>query len=601
MSVFWARKSIAEIIDAGMHLVRDRHPPVYYLMLHVWTRIFGDGPVAVRMLSVLLGALLPPAVAVLGANLFNRRVGLIAGTLAAFSSILVWYSQEARMFVPATTMAVLAMICLVRALMQKDWRWWAGYVFFSLISLYSYLFVAFLIPAQGLFALAWWIDSRREKKQRNTSLLVQIFLSFAIWAALAAPLIWQALQVTGEEFQSGRAFGGVLSTLWHLLQAYTLWQVHWPAALLIAVGFCALALLLLGMIVPPRRGRLALWLWLLVPLLAGSLLQTLNAAVFAETRYFLFLVPALCLAWGSGLSWLSKRVPAAGLAALGVWVLVALLALPYNWTPENRREDWRGAAAYVAVHAGPNDAVLIHPAFVHVSFEYYSHDGLPIFYPFEGDVESRDQIDGPLGGLTGYSTIWLVTSHDAQPDPEHLVQRWFDERFPMVTEQFPTGVVVRGYATRYRLPELPAQVEPADIAYADGLQLAGYIVDHTTLPATDDQYHPPSNWIHTTLYWTIETPLSDDLSLSVKLVDEWGQVWGDRLYRAGDLLNRYPSSQWIPGEIIRTDFDVNLNPVTPAGDYHLELIVLDGDGQPWSLDTGSIDDYRLTLATIHIR
>ena len=601
MSVFWARKPAGEIIDVGLHLIRDKHPPVYYLLLHVWMSLFGQGPVAVRSLSILFGAILPPALALLGAELFDRRAGLIAGLLAALSPILVWYSQEARMFLPAATVAVLATFCLTKALRGCNWRWWAGSILFSLAGFYMYLFYAFLLPFQGLLALSWVILDWREGGHSARKLLLQVLLAFAIVAVLCLPLALRAMRVSGAEAQAGRPFENISNTLWNLLKAYAIRQTPWLAPWQTVVSLISLALLALGLAAPPGRGRLTLWLWFLIPLLAGNLMLGVNEDIFAETRYFLFLVPALCLAWGSGLSWLSKRAPPAGLAVFGVWVLVALLALPYNWVPENRREDWRGAAAYVAAHAGPNDAVLIHPAFVHVSFEYYSHDGLPIFYPFEGDVESREQIDGPLQGLTGYSTIWLVTSHDTQPDPEHLVQRWFDERFPMATEQFPTGVAVRAYATRYRLPALPAQVEPADIVYAGGLQLAGYIVDQTALPATDDQYHPPSNWIHATLYWTVETPLSDDLSITLRLVDEWGQIWGDRLYRAGDLLDRYPSSQWIPGEVIRTDFDVNLNPVTPTGSYRLELVVLDGDGQPWPLGTESTGDHRLTLAAIRIQ
>jgi hypothetical protein len=297
---------------------------------------------------------------------------------------------------------------------------------------------------------------------------------------------------------------------------------------------------------------------------------------------------------------LSRRFRRVGWLALAIWASVFLLALPANWASENRREDWRAAAEYVATHAGPNEATLIHPAFVHVSFEYYDQSGLPIFYPFQGNVESREQIDGPLQGLTGYSVVWLITSHDAEPDPGHLVRQWFEEQFPLVTEQFPTGIGVRGYATNYRLSQLPANVPPADIAYAGGLQLAGYVIDHTTLPATDDQYHPPSNWIHTTLYWQIDQPLNTDISLGLKLVDEWGQVWGDRLYRAGEVLARHPSSRWTPGEIVRTDFDVNLNPVTPAGVYHLELTVFDSTGQAWPLTAPPPGGAQIDLSAIRI-
>jgi hypothetical protein len=52
-------------------------------------------------------------------------------------------------------------------------------------------------------------------------------------------------------------------------------------------------------------------------------------------------------------------------------------------------------------------------------------------------------------------------------------------------------------------------------------------------------------------------------------LDSAGQVWGESLARAGSSFQRRPPSQWEPGEVVRADFEVNLNPATPAGEYTL--------------------------------
>ena len=600
MSVFWARHPAREIIDVGLYLVKDKHPPVYYLLLHLWTGLFGDGTVAVRGLSIMFGAALPPLLALVGSELGDRRAGLFAGLLATFNPMLVWYSQEARMFLPATTIGVLATWCLLKALKQEEWLWWIGFVFCSLAGFYSYLFYVFVIVFQSIFALVWVILEARKHQRRIWESLPRVVVMLAVLALLCAPLALQAYRVSTTESPGGQPFEHAFSTMWSLLKVYTIRRVSWPSLVVAGVGLIGAILLLSGLVAGPVRMRLLLWCWLGIPMLAGNVMLGVNEDVFSETRYFLFLVPAICLAWGSALVWLSRRIRGVGWIALAVWTLVALLALPANWTTENRREDWRSAAEYVMAHAGPNDATLLHPAFVHVAFEYYDQSGLPIFFPFQGDVESHEQIDPPLRGLTGYTVVWLITSHDAEPDPGHLVQRWFEEQFPLVTEQFPTGIGVRGYAINYRSAELPTSVPAADISYAEGLRLKGYTIDQTTLPATDEQYHPPSNWIHTTLYWQIDQPLEADVSIGLKMVDEWGQVWGDRLYRANDVLTRYPSSRWSVGEIIRTDFDVNLNPVTPAGDYRLELTLFDSAGQPWPLMASAPDNIQIDLSPIRI-
>ncbi|MCB0214777.1 MAG: hypothetical protein KDJ52_35890, partial [Anaerolineae bacterium] len=84
-------------------------------------------------------------------------------------------------------------------------------------------------------------------------------------------------------------------------------------------------------------------------------------------------------------------------------------------------------------------------------------------------------------------------------------------------------------------------------------------------------------WLHVTLYWTAAAPISSDVMPVVQLVGPEG-VWGVNLDRAGDALKVFPPTQWFNADrasqpIIRHDLDVNLNPVTPPGEYLLVVKV----------------------------
>ena len=57
-------------------------------------------------------------------------------------------------------------------------------------------------------------------------------------------------------------------------------------------------------------------------------------------------------------------------------------------------------------------------------------------------------------------------------------------------------------------------------------------------------------------------------------------VWGDRLYRGNEALRRWPTHTWTTGDIVRDEVDINLNPVTPNGEYPVMIGVMDGKGQP---------------------
>ena len=194
-----------------------------------------------------------------------------------------------------------------------------------------------------------------------------------------------------------------------------------------------------------------------------------DRTVFAETRYFIFLVPALCLAWGRALAWLWSRQRAAGLILSALVFGVTLAALPADWSPQNRREAWREAAAFVQSHAGPNDAIVIQADYVHPAFERYFDGPQPIFYPFTDRLSDPAQVEGPLNGLAGYDTVWLVQSHHQELDPGNLVAGWFGARYPLATEVFPAGIAVRAFAQHFRQPA-PAADQGVLLA-ADSLRL----------------------------------------------------------------------------------------------------------------------------------
>jgi uncharacterized membrane protein len=91
-----AERSLQLIVEGA---AGDIHPPLYYLVLHYWRSVFGEGMAALRLLSVLCGVLLVWVTYQVGKAAFNERTGVVAAVLLSFSPFAVYYSQEARMYV----------------------------------------------------------------------------------------------------------------------------------------------------------------------------------------------------------------------------------------------------------------------------------------------------------------------------------------------------------------------------------------------------------------------------------------------------------------------------------------------------------------------
>ncbi len=90
----------------------DFHPPLYYLFMKVWTTAFGYTEVSLRMPSVIFSLLTGYIIYFTGkkidsgraslARMTKDRVGLWAAAFFLFNPLIVYYSQEARMYMMAT-------------------------------------------------------------------------------------------------------------------------------------------------------------------------------------------------------------------------------------------------------------------------------------------------------------------------------------------------------------------------------------------------------------------------------------------------------------------------------------------------------------------
>lgn len=615
VSLQWAQSEPAFIWQKTFPLVEEKHPPIYFLGLHYWRVLLtplglANQDAALRGFGSLLGVLTVWGIMLLARRVSDQRTALLTGLLVALSPVMVWYSQELRMFQPAASALIWGAYCLARAwdatTAQRAIGWWLGMLVTLTAALYSYLFSAFLLPAAGLTLLGLLVSTKQDRRgQRFTGGAAAL----AITGILFLPLAYNAWIVNSSEGDPGRAFADAGATLWRLLRIFTIWRVDWPQSVITA-GLLVMAIFIaLGLLLPWRRdsaplsqpARLWLWLWIGIPLLIGNLLLARSASVFAEDRYFIYLAPFVLWAAARGIVRLEQRISWLGVGSGLLVIGIMAAALPRLWTPPMQRENWRAASAYISAyhHRSPSlpDTVVAHVDYTRLPLEWYLRQqfdfaALPIYFPYGGTL-TPEQIDGviapPLEGIveTGAATLWLTQSHLEGVDEAHLVEGWLNQHFPLVTELYPSGIKLSGYALQSRfsvLPTLsPAAVYPA-AEVVPGLQLAACEILTPQVAAQDDQMHPPSGWVHVRLWWRATGPLTDDYIATADVVGPEG-AWGVRLYRANEALRRWPTSSWQMGEIVRDEIDINLNPITPARDYPVMIGVMDSAGQPTGQQT----------------
>ena len=116
----------------------DFHPPLYYLLMKEWTQFFGYSEIALRLPSVIF-SLLTGVVLYLG-------WGFLPAALFLFNPLVVYYSQEARMYMLSTFFLTLAFLALKK---KKTWLYLASLI----VSFYTFYGTVFFIVALALYFL----------------------------------------------------------------------------------------------------------------------------------------------------------------------------------------------------------------------------------------------------------------------------------------------------------------------------------------------------------------------------------------------------------------------------------------------------------------
>lgn len=100
----------------------DFHPPLYYLFMSVWSTIFGTSEIALRMPSVIFSLIAGWYVYKIGELIKNKTVGLWSSAFFLFNPLIIYYSQEARMYMMAVMLLSVALFYFLQLIKGPESR-----------------------------------------------------------------------------------------------------------------------------------------------------------------------------------------------------------------------------------------------------------------------------------------------------------------------------------------------------------------------------------------------------------------------------------------------------------------------------------------------
>lgn len=345
--------------DVWQGMREDTHPPVYFVFLHLWRRLAGDGEFVTRLPSVMFSLIAMTFTAWTVRRLGGWTRGIAAAIALGLGYASLRTAQDARPYALASLFISLSYWSFSGLFLDHGKKrrgglaaLWVTYVLSSTLALLTHYFSAAVLVGQVPFVVV--CVRGRPLVHWMGSVVVALILFGMAWLP---QLLTQLPVIESYDWINTENPNHVWHTLMRLGDAPVRLLIdHAPFQL--SAARTALGLSLLGactLLVWRRRRRPAILLiaWCLTPLLV---LAAVDLATGKETlkhlRYICLAAPGLAALLGwcwAGIQRTPRRIAAA------VFAMVVLLTLPRP-TPTNPHN--RIAAAYIAEAMAPRTLVV---------------------------------------------------------------------------------------------------------------------------------------------------------------------------------------------------------------------------------------------------
>ena len=563
-SIFLSQQSLPYVVAGGA----DTHPPLYPFLLFVWLQLVGSSAFATRALSALIGVLAIPLIFVLAKRMTARpRVPWLAAILTALSPLLIYYSQETRMYELVAILS-LASICLLPSFLKRGRAWWL----ITLLALYTHYSAFFVLAAENIFALIHW---RKDRSMLLRWIAMQVLL-------VVAYIPWI---VTQTSFLRGKASARFDEWNWQGIEmifgktflSFTIGlTVDAPLAQIATALFLAFAVL----------GAYAMWrdrksvrftslapIYFLVPVAIAFIVNPIMPFFFE--RYVLVAIPGFILLVAFGLDYLAQRDARAAIGIIGVVFLLDAFALSnYYFDDTYAKGKYGQMMAYISQNAQPGDTLILNNPLQKPLYQYYAPRNVPAIYLPDGDVSledprARQQLDD---AAKKSARVWLVMfGNPAEYDPTGYLERWLGAH---AFKTYANGFVDASLGL-YVMPSAQPSIKRAiNATLGNSIKLIGYDLDRAEVA--------PGQALQLTLHWKTTQPIDKHYTVFAHVIGgvnpaTQSPVWAQMDTEPGG--GSRATTTWQVGETIDDRYGLLLPANIPPGEYLIEIGMYDSTNQ----------------------
>jgi len=388
----------------------DVHPPLHYTLLKILFSTVGYTSYIARLFSAVAGILSIWTIFLLGREIANNRLGLIAAFITTINYYAIFFSQEARNYMLAFLLVTLSSLYLIRLLKTLKLKHSIWYGVYTLLLLYCHYYAVFVICAQMLIGLIFFIN---EEKANKVTFIKRFLLSAGIVAVGFSPWIPFLSSVTEvkstwipmpagdfmlEYFRDYFGNSDLLNPILTVLLLYYLFMVFSTPKtdakfkdkpLLLSFIVCSL--------------------WIVITYLLPYL-RSLTALPMLYGRYTMVVVPAfiICIAYGI----VQIKYPIVRAIVITTFLVLSVIEIGFNkdYYRSISKSQFREMVGYVCANYQKDEPIIDEVSFIQQQY-YFGKYGVKANVIAGSKTAYVDSILTPGTSLYNTKSFWIIGGH----------------------------------------------------------------------------------------------------------------------------------------------------------------------------------------------
>jgi hypothetical protein len=408
-----AHPSLSMVLDDVRK--NEETPPVYFIVIWAWGKIFGASEVALRSFSVVAGLLAAFAFARFAQQKVTRFEAVIAVVLFALAPLVSTYMVEGRQYTLSLLLSVLCISIFERLYQSPEHitllalysitaltLFLTSYFSFAILAAHNVIWVVLLIrrPENRLKRVWLWCAT-----QGVIGVGVALWLPQLLYQMKVAPAVTAAWGNSLFDY-----YWLALSLIMHA-PPWTNWMGIWFIAAILSWGLIVVSVLRS----PQQNSGLVLRVFGVPALILMFMIVFMQVVA---PRYMIVLLPGSVLGVAAGFQALrGLRNKLAHMMLLMIVVCMILYRVPL-WLNTSVEKPWSALVPHVAQQGDPQrDVVIFHPPWDQRIFAYYyagprlpqlgAHNYDTFYYEEGYQLRTSWTRDEAISATKRYRRVWV--------------------------------------------------------------------------------------------------------------------------------------------------------------------------------------------------